>query len=80
MFRGTDVIRYRSSRLHSRDLADHFRFIDLCNFQTLDRFRHSWQVSAVHLWNTLPADIILNEDTNGWRTTLKQAQHHVATV
>ena len=55
-------------------------FIDPCNFRTLDRCRCSWQVSALHLLNSLPADILLSGDTNGWCTTLKQAQRHVATV
>ena len=55
MFRGAADICHRSSRLHSWDPADYLRFIDPCNFWTLDRFRSSWQVSAVHLWNSLPA-------------------------
>ena len=31
----------RSSRLHTWDPAAHLRFIDPCNFKTLDRFRRS---------------------------------------
>ena len=54
--------------------------IDPCNFQTLDRCRCNWQVSALHLLNSLPADILLRGDTNGWCNILKQAQRHVATV
>ena len=63
--------------IHAWDPEEHFCFINLCNFRTLDRFRHSWQASAVNLWNTLPADILLGGDNYGWHTTLKQAQHHV---
>ena len=58
-------------------IADHLHFIDPCNFRSLDRFRRSWQVSAVYFWNSLPADILLSGDNYGWRTTFKQAQHHV---
>jgi len=36
-------------------------FLFYWHFQTLDRFILSWQVSAIHLWNTLPADILLSE-------------------
>ena len=64
-FHGTDDICRQSSRLHSWDPADHLCFIDPCNFRTLDRFRRSWQISAVHLWNALPADILLSGDTDG---------------
>ena len=78
-FCGTDDICRWSSRLHSWDPADHLRFIDPCNFRTLDRFRGTWQVPAGHLWNTLPADILLSR-ADGWCTMLKQAQYHVATV
>ena len=77
LFRGTDDTCHRSSHLHAWDPADHLRFIDPCNFRTLNRFRRSWEVSAVYLWNSLPADILLSGDNYCWRTTLKQAQHHV---
>ena len=77
LFRETDDTHCRSSRLHAGILQKNLRFIDPCNFQSLDRFRYSWQVLAVYLWNSLPADILLSGDNYGWRTTLKQAQHHV---
>ena len=80
MFRGPVDICCRSSRLHSWDPADHLCFIAPSNFWILDRFRRSWQVSVVHLWKSLPANVLLSGDTNGWRTALKQAQRHVATV
>ena len=49
----------RSHRLHSWDPAEHLRFVNPCNFKTLDKFRRSWLVSAVNLWNDLPADVLL---------------------
>ena len=62
MFHGTDDTHCRSSHLHAWDPVEHLCFIHLCNFQTLHRFRHSWQVSTINLWNTLPVDILLSSD------------------
>ena len=67
----------RSGRLHTWDPATHLRFIDPCNFKTLDRFRRSWQVLAVQLWNSLPPDLLLTGATCGWRDILKQAQRQI---
>ena len=53
------------------------RFIDPCDFKTLDRFRRSWQVVAVQLWNSLPPDLLLTGATCGWRGVLKQAQRQI---
>ena len=61
----------RSHRLHFWDPAEHLRFVNPCNFKTLDKFRCSWLVSAVTIWNDLPADVILQGETLGWRTILK---------
>ena len=69
--------RRQSNRLHTWDSAAHLRFIDPCNFKTLDRFRRSWQVAAVQLWNSLPPDLLLTGATCGWRSILKQAQRQI---
>ena len=69
--------RRQSNRLHTWDSAAHLRFIDPCNFKTLDRFRRSWQVAAVQLWNSLPPDLLLTGATCGWRGILKQAQRQI---
>ena len=76
-FRDVDNTRRQSTRLHAWDPAAHLRFIDPTDFKTLDRFRRSWQVVAVHLWNNLPPDLLLTGATCGWRAVLKQAQRHV---
>ena len=41
LFCETDDTHRWSSRLHAWDPVDHLRFIDPCNFQSLDRFRCS---------------------------------------
>ena len=69
--------RRQSNRLHTWDSAAHLHFIDPCNFKTLDRFRRSWQVAAVQLWNSLPPDLLLTGATYGWRGILKQAQRQI---
>ena len=38
-----------SNRLHSFDPASHLRFMNICNFRTLDCFRHSWRAAVVPL-------------------------------
>ena len=58
-------------------LAAHLRFIDPCNFKTLGKFRRSWQVVAVQLWNSLPPGLLLTGATCGWRGVLKQAQRQI---
>ena len=45
--RDTRICR-RSHRLHSWDPADHLRFVNPCNFKTLDRFKCSWLVTATY--------------------------------
>ena len=77
LFHDVDNTLRQSTRLHAWDPAAHLRFIDPTDFRTLDRFRRSWQVVAVHLWNNLLPDLLLTETTCGWRSILKQAQHHV---
>ena len=66
-----------SSRLHSFDPASHLRFKSLCNFQTLDRFRCSWQVAVVTLWDSIPAELLLQGDCVGWGTVLKDTQRTI---
>ena len=78
LFRGAENTRHQSTRLHAWDPAAHLRFTDPTDFRTLDRFRRSWQVVAVHLWNTLPPDLLLIGATYGWRAILKQAQRQVS--
>ena len=50
-----------SHRLHSWDPAGHLRFINPCDFKTLDRFKCSWLATAPAIWNRLPAEILLRE-------------------
>ena len=52
-------IHCRSHYLHSWDPAEHLRFVNPCNFRTLDRFKHSWLATAADIWNGLPANVIL---------------------
>jgi len=74
---GTPTHR-RSHRLHSWDPAEHLRFVNLCNFKTLDRFKHSWLATATDNWNGLPADMILRGEVSGWHTVLKDIQHYTS--
>ena len=46
--------------------AGHLRFIDSCNFKTMDRLKHSWLATAPAIWNRLPGDIILQGQTYIW--------------
>ena len=46
-----------SHRLHSFDPAFHLCFVSPCNFRTLDRFRRSWLVTVVALWDSIPAEL-----------------------
>ena len=57
-FCGNQTLR-RSHRLYSWDPAEHLRFINPCNFRTLDRFKCSWLATAADICNGLPADLIL---------------------
>ena len=57
----------RSPYLYSWDPAEHLRFINPCNFRTLDRFKR-WCLTtytAADIWNGLPADIILQGEDSG---------------
>ena len=74
LFCDVDNTHRQSTRLHP---AAHLRFIDPTDFRTLDRFRRSWQVIAVHLWNNLLPDLLLTGTTCSWHSILKQAQRHV---
>ena len=66
-----------SHQLHSLDLASHLHLQNPCNFRTLDRFHHSWQVAVVNLWDSIPVDILLRGDSDGWRTVLKDIQQFI---
>jgi len=66
-----------SKRLHSFDPASHLRFTNICDFRTLDRFRRSWQAAVVPLWDSVPADLLLQGDCVGWRTVLKDIQRAI---
>ena len=65
---------HRSHHFHSWDPAEHKHFVNLCNFRTLDRFKHSWLAAAAGIWNGLPADVILQGEAFGWCTVLKDVQ------
>ena len=69
-FYGNQTLR-RSHRLYSWDLAEHLRFVNPCNFRTLDRFKRSWLATATDIWNGLPAEMILQGEASGWCTILK---------
>jgi len=56
---------------HGFDPASHLRFQNPCNFRTLDRFRHSWQVAIIDLWDLIPPDTLLKGHTNGRRSVLQ---------
>ena len=60
-----------SNQSHSFDPTSHLRLQNPCNFCTLDRFHRSCQVAVVNLSNSIPADILLRGDSDGWRTVLK---------
>ena len=77
-FCGNQTLR-RSHRVYSWDSAEHLRFVNPCNFRTLDRFKHSWLATAVDIWNGLPADLILQRGAYEWCTILKDVQHCVCT-
>ena len=64
---------HRSHRLHSWDPAEHLRFVNPCNFRTLDRFKRGWLATTADIWNGLPADMIL-QDVSSWHTVLKNIQ------
>ena len=62
------------------DPEENLHFNDPCNFWTLDKSRHSWQVLAVNLWNTLSADILVGGDNYGWCIYHTQASTVLCTV
>ena len=70
---------HRSHRFSSWDHAEHLRFINPCNFRTLDRFKRSWLATAADIWNELPADLILQGEACGWHTILKDVQRCICT-
>ena len=67
--------------LYSWDPAEHLRFINPCNFRTLDRFKCTCLTTytAADIWNGLPADIILQGGASGWHTILKVVQRYICT-
>ena len=71
-FCGNQTLRW--SRLYFWDPAEHLRFVNPCNFRTLDRFKRNWLATAADIWNGLPADLILQGEACGWRTILKDVQ------
>ena len=74
---GTPILR-RSHGLHTYDPAEHLRFVNLCNFKTLDRFKCCWLVTATDIWNGLPADMILWGEVSGWCAVLKDIQCYIS--
>jgi len=66
----------RSSRLSaSNDPAKDCRLAVPGTFKSLDRFLHSWCVSAVHVWNTLPASLLTG--TIKWCDVMMTLQHYI---
>ena len=78
-FYGNQVLRW-SYRLYPWDPSEHLRFVNPCNFRTLDRFKRSWLATAADIWNGLPADLILQGEACGWRTILKDVQRYICTA
>ena len=75
-FYGNQTLR----RSHRLDAAEHLRFVNPCNFRTLDRFKRSWLATAAYVWNgLLPADLILQGEVSGWRIILKDVQRCICT-
>jgi len=60
-----------SQRLHDFDPASHLRFQNPCNFCILDRFHCSWQAVVTDLWDSIPPNILLQGDINGWQSVLQ---------
>ena len=52
---------------------------DPYNFKTLDRFKCSWLVTATDIWNGLPGGMLLQGETYGWHTILRDIQRFVCT-
>jgi len=65
----TEILR-SCRRLHGCDPASHLCFHNPLNFHTLDRFRRSWQITVVDLWNLIAADLLLKGEKERWRTVL----------
>ena len=63
-----------SHRLHGFDPASHLRLQNPCNFCTLDHFHRSWQATVIGLWDLTPVNILLQGNSKGWRTVLKDVQ------
>ena len=75
-FCGNQTLR-QSHRLYSCDPVEHLRFVNPCNFRTLDPFKRSWL--ATDIWNALPADLILQGEAGGWCTIFKDVQRCICT-
>ena len=70
----TNVTR-RSSRFN--DLLDPAQACRLCTpvtFKSLDCFRRSWHAVIPVVWDTLPASLLLQGHTAGWRSVMKAHQ------
>jgi len=69
----------RSSRLSAaNDPARDCRLAVPGSFKSLDRFLHSWSVSAVDVWNTLPAS--LSTGTTKWCDAMRTLQHYITVL
>ena len=69
-----------SDRLHNYDPASHLRLQNPCDFRTLDRFHRSWQAAIVTLWDSIPASILIQGKSQGWRTVLKDIQRFIMNI
>ena len=56
------------------NLVMHVKLVIFPKFCTLDRFHRSWQAVVVNLWDSIPGDILLRGESDGWRTVLKDIQ------
>ena len=56
------------------DPARALRLQNLITFRTLDCYRRSWHGAISSIWNTLPANLLLQGHDMGWRSVLKALQ------
>ena len=65
----------RSSRLNNlSDPAQALRLQNPIIFRTLDCYHRSWHSAILSIWNTLPANLLLQDHDMGWRSVLKALQ------
>ena len=41
------------------------------------KYSYMWQAVVVNLWDSIPVDILLRGESDGWRTVLKDIQQSI---